>query len=248
MYQKSGQQDSDNNIYTAVPLGINNSHGAYNVTRERGFHIIRVNGSSCYSCWYFIRIDLKNTVASRYEFNVADVVDNSGAFFDMTVNQDQKLTVRGNSWQRTKFVLDSMDNWVLRTVVATGDLQVFIGLNPDTVDKGGHVWSASTATGRDVRISVKTTDADFHLATYYYVYLSSTSGQDAEIQLELIQDRTVNYLGSNFDYTFSYKHALFLEWTIKQKFQFTTNKEEVKFHVFRVPPPSTNPGYHNVVI
>jgi stress response protein SCP2 len=79
-----------------------------------------------------------------------------------------------------------MDPWVLRTVVATGSLEVYIGLNPDTVDKGGHIWSSSTAGGRDVRISVKTTDADFHLATYYYVYYKSTSSQDANIRIELI--------------------------------------------------------------
>jgi hypothetical protein len=85
MYQKSGQLDIDNNIYTGVPIGINNSHGAFNVTQGK-FRVIRVNGSNCYSCWYFIRIDINNTVRSRYEFNIADVVDNSGAFFDMTVN------------------------------------------------------------------------------------------------------------------------------------------------------------------
>jgi len=247
MYQKSGQLDYDNNIYSGVPIGVNNSHNAFNVSQGKS-RLITVNGSSCYSCWYFIRIDINNTGPTRYEFNFADIVDSSGAFFDMVPNTPLQLTVRGNFWQRTKFVLDSMDNWVLRTVVATGDLEVFIGLNPDTVDKGGHIWSASTAAGRDVRIRVKTTDKDFHFGTYYYVYLSSTSSQDSQIQIELIQQRTVEYIGNNFDYTYSLKHPIFLEWTMKQKFQYRTNKEEVKFHVFRVPPPETNPGYHNVVI
>lgn len=247
MYQKTGQLDYDNNIYTGVPIGVNNSHGAFNVSQGK-FRLITINGSSCYSCWYFIRIDINNTATTRYEFNIADKVDSSGQYFDMTVNQVSQLTVRGNFWQRTKFVLDSMDNWVLRTVVATGDLEVYIGLNPDTVDKGGHIWFGSTATGRDVRIPVKTTDKDFHLATIYYVYLVSTSQENSQIKLSLIQERTVDYIGNNFDYTYSVKHPIFLEWTMKQKYQFRTNKEEVKFHVFRVPPPSTNPGYHNVVI
>jgi len=82
-------------------------------------------------------------------------------------------------------VLDSMGNWVLRAIVATGDLEIYIGLNPDTVDKGGHNWYASTATGRDVRIAVKTTDPSFHIATYYYVYLVSTSNADSQIKLSL---------------------------------------------------------------
>lgn len=166
----------------------------------------------------------------------------------MPINKVSQLTVRGNFWQRTKFVLDSMDNWVLRAIVATGDLEIYIGLNPDTVDKGGHNWYASTATGRDVRIAVKTTDPSFHIATYYYVYLVSTSNADSQIKLSLDQERSVEYLGNNFDYTYSLKHPIFLDWTMKQKFHYMTNKEEVKFHVFRVPPPTSNPGYHNVVI
>lgn len=35
---------------------------------------------------------------------------------------------------------------------------------------------------------------------------------------------------------------------MKQKFQFRTKQEEVKFHVFRAPPPLSNPGYHTVTL
>lgn len=108
-----------------------------------------------------------------------------------------------------------MDNWVLQTVVATGDVEVFIGLNPDTVDKGGHIWRGSTSTGRDIRIAVKTTDTNFHLATYYYVYIASTSSTDARIKLTLTQERTVNFIGNNHDYTYTLKHPIFQDWTMQ---------------------------------
>lgn len=88
MYQKTGQLNKDNNIYTGVPIGVNNSFGAFNVSQGK-FRLITINGSSCYSCWYFIRIDINNTDTTRYEFNIADKVDNSGQYFDMTINQIQ---------------------------------------------------------------------------------------------------------------------------------------------------------------
>lgn len=140
----------NNNIYTGVPLTQENSHTAFNVSQGK-YRVITVNGSNCYSCWYFIRIDINDTVATRYEFNIAQVLD-SGLFTLMEVGKAEQLTVRGNNLSRRKFLLDSMDNWVLRAVVATGDIEVYVGLNPDTVDKGGHIWSGSTASRSDIKI------------------------------------------------------------------------------------------------
>lgn len=84
MYQKSGQQDPNNNIYTGVPITMNNSHEAFNVSQGR-YRVISIDGSECYSCWYFIRIDIDDTVRTRYEFSVSGRVDSSGQFLDMTV-------------------------------------------------------------------------------------------------------------------------------------------------------------------
>lgn len=71
MYQKSGQMDPSNNIYTAVPMTENNTYGAFNVSQGR-YRVITINGSNCYSCWYFVRIDIDDTVPTRYEFSVSD--------------------------------------------------------------------------------------------------------------------------------------------------------------------------------
>lgn len=247
MYQKAGQMYENNNIYTGVPLTVNNSFNAWNVSQGR-YRIIEVNGSNCYSCWYFIRIDINDTVATRYEFSIAQAVDSSGQYVNIDPGRQSTITVRGLSFQKRKFVLDSMDNWVLQAIVATGDVEVYIGLNPDTVDKGGHIWAGSTSTGRDIRIAVKTTDVNFHLATYYYIYIVSTSSTDSRIKLTLSQERTVDFIGNNHDYTYTLKHPIFHDWTMMQKFFFDTVEEQVKFHVFRVPPPSSTTEHHKVTI
>lgn len=211
MYQRTGQEDINNNIYTGVPLTPNNSHGAYNVS-EGKYRVIRVTGSNCFSCWYFIRIDITGGSATRYAFSIAERGDASAQFNDLALGQTTSVTVRGNFLQRRKFLLDSMDDWVLSAIVATGDIEIFVGLDPDTVDKGGHIWSGSTATGRDIRIAVKTTDSRFHLATYYYVHIAATSAADAQIKLALTQERTVDFIGNNHDYTYSLKHPIFSHW------------------------------------
>lgn len=77
MYQKAGQEFVDNNIYTGIPLTVNNSEGAYNVSQGK-YRVITVDGSNCYSCWYFIRIDIDDDVPTRYDFSIADNVDTSG--------------------------------------------------------------------------------------------------------------------------------------------------------------------------
>lgn len=141
-----------------------------------------------------------------------------------------------------------MANWILNAVVATGDIEIYVGLDPETVDKGGHLWSGSTVTGRDIRIAVKTTDSNFHLAAYYYVHIKSTSSNDAVIKLTLTQERQVQFVGNNHDYTYSLKHPIFEGWTMQQKFRYLTVQEQVKLHVFRVPPGDGATSYHKVQI
>lgn len=49
----------------------NNTYGAFNVSQGR-YRVITINGSNCYSCWYFVRIDINDTVPTRYEFSVSE--------------------------------------------------------------------------------------------------------------------------------------------------------------------------------
>lgn len=168
MYQKAGQSDTTNSIYTGVPLTINNSLAAHNVTAG-GFRVVTIDAGDCYSCWYFIRIDIADTVPTRYQFSIAERSDSGGRYELLKVGETTQVNVRA-VWLG-KFVLDASDSWELSAVVASGDAEVFIGLNPDTVDKGGHIWSGSTAAGRAIRIAVKTTDSNFHIGTYYFIHI-----------------------------------------------------------------------------
>jgi hypothetical protein len=209
LYQRTGQEDVTQNIYTAVPLTRNNSHAAYNVSAGK-YRQINVDGSNCFACWHFVRVDVLGGNATRYAFSVAE--RGSGAQFDdLALGRTTQVTLRGGPVTR-RFLLDSMDDWVLSAVVATGGAEIFVGFDPDTVDKGGHAWSGSTAAGRDIRIAVKTTDSQFHLATYYYVYIKQTSSRDARIKLSLTQERSVDFLGNNHDYTYTLKHPVFSHW------------------------------------
>ena len=244
MYQKAGQSDTTNSIYTGVPLTINNSLAAYNVTAG-GFRVVTIDAGDCYSCWYFIRIDIADTVPTRYQFSIAERSDSGGRFELLKVGETTQVNVRA-VWQG-KFVLDASDSWVLSAVVASGDAEVFIGLNPDTVDKGGHIWSGSTASGRAIRIAVKTTDSNFHTGTYYFIHIRQTSAASTVIKLALSQERSVGFIGNNHDYTYSLRHPIFLDWTMQQRFRFLTSQEQVKFHVFRVPSAQVA-AYHKVEI
>lgn len=77
------------------------------------------------------------------------------------------------------------------------------------------------------------------MATYYYVHIVSTSSTSATLKLTLTQERTVEFIGNNHDYTYSLKHPIFLDWEMAQKFHYKTTDELVKFHIFRVPPSAT---------
>lgn len=42
------------------------------------------------------------------------------------------------------FILDSKDNFVIEATVASGDCDIYVGLDPDTVGPDNHLWSAKT--------------------------------------------------------------------------------------------------------
>lgn len=69
------------------------------------------------------------------------------------------------------------------------------------------------------------------------------------IRLTLIQERSTNYIGNNHDFTYTLKHPVFNDWSMQQKFRYDTVQEQVKFHVFQVPPSRTGSTvYHTVSI
>lgn len=94
-----------------------------------------------------------------------------------------------------------------------------------------YIWKG-VAKDKFIRINVRETDPNFHLGTYYFAYFKSSSGNDIQIKLKLLQDKDVVFLGNNKDYTYQLTHPEFNFWNVAQKFTYTTIKEQVKFHVF----------------
>lgn len=80
-----------------------------------------------------------------------------------------------------------MDNFVLEATVASGQVRMFVGTDPNTVgneDDVNTIWNRTSEKGI-VQLKVKTTDKDFRMATWYYIKLVSISKRDALININL---------------------------------------------------------------
>jgi hypothetical protein len=122
-----------------------------------------------------------------------------------------------------------MDNFIL-DVSGTGAVEVYVGLDPDTVGPGSYTWKAVSRGGL-AQLAIATTDRNFHMGTWYYIYLRAI--EEALVTLELKQQRSVEFIPNNHDFTYqlTYRNANLLY----QKFQFQSVKEQAKFHAFTVP-------------
>lgn len=111
---------------------------------------------------------------------------------------------------------------------------MYIGLDPDTVGPDNYLWKVESEGGV-ATLQVKTTDAKFNMATYYYVMMQANNFDDTLLNLNLQQQRTVEFIPNNHDSTYTLTHAEFNKELLYEKYQFQSNQEYVKFHVFQVP-------------
>jgi hypothetical protein len=171
-------------------------------------------------------------------------------FKELKVRAIEDINIAASQWS---FTLDTMSNWDLVMTLSEGEASLVIGTDPRTVaqDNGG-IWTASIPVGarnRTAKISVQQTDFNFNLGTTYYIYVKKLSAQNFKGRIQLIQDRNVLFVGNNKDYTYELTHPVFNAWRLAQKFTFMTVKEQVKFHIFQVPPGAKDaPTYHKVNI
>lgn len=257
MYGKTGQLDRNQNIYSAIPINGSNSLAHYDV-QEGKYRAINIKGSDCFTCWYFINTTFNNPAATTFTVTASEGIDDGGQYQPISLSSPAETYIRGRQAAKRKFILDSMDNWSLEGDVSTGDVTIYIGLDPallnDTisriaVSRAPYVWKASASAGSSAKIKVRQTDGNFHLATFYYVYIESNSDTNAIVKLTLKQDRTVTFVPTNNDFTYSLISPVFNYETMAQKFTFMTDKEQVKYHVFQVPNGTvTTPTYFQVVI
>lgn len=112
MYQRAGQKDFTNNIFTAIPINEDNSLGYHSVAQS-GSTSIPIKGSLCYNCWYFFKVQITQPVKTSYTLSVARVEDNGDSFVQIGKGTPTQIYVAAGFSQRRKFLLESMDNWQL---------------------------------------------------------------------------------------------------------------------------------------
>jgi len=100
-----------------------------------------------------------------------------GSTFQEYIIRDQYI--------KKKFLLDSMDSFVLEATVAAGQVEVYVGFDSVSVyEKENQLWSAKSDKGI-VSLKVQTTDKNFRMATWYYVLIKCISRRDALINLSI---------------------------------------------------------------
>ena len=79
MYQRAGQKDFTNNIFTALPINEDNSLGYHSVAAA-GSVSIPIAGNLCYNCWYFIKVQITKPAKTSYTLSVSRVAENGDSF------------------------------------------------------------------------------------------------------------------------------------------------------------------------
>ena len=70
MYSRTGQREHSQNIYTAVPVSVDNSLEWREVDQGET-RTISVTASECYGCWYFVRVEVPSLSKSSYRLTVS---------------------------------------------------------------------------------------------------------------------------------------------------------------------------------
>lgn len=119
----------------------------------------------------------------------------------------------------TKFMLESKDSFEIEVKVSSGAALVSITDDPEFIDVAP-TWQLQQTIGTGY-IKVRTDDPNFHLGTMYFVSLENVSTLfiPTTVSLKVNQVRTVYKIPNN----------------VPTKFQFTSDRELVKFLVFQIP-------------
>lgn len=94
-------------------------------------------------------------------------------------------------------MLESKDNWSLEMFSESSSaFDIYISLDPSTLGPNNHLWTTSSINGF-ANLRVSSADENFHISTYYYVYILSNSGLDTIVSMTLRQQKKVRYI-TNF--------------------------------------------------
>ena len=112
-----------------------------------------------------------------------------------------------------KVIFDNKAKFTISTALTTGYAVVYVSRYADTY-KTSYSWISQGGVGTQT-ISVRSTDLNFKIGTYYYITVISTNGKVAGT-LRVTQQRDVNYLASG----------------APTKGRFWTMEEQVKYYYF----------------
>ena len=127
------------------------------------------------------------------------------------------MYIYANLNDKKKFLLKSMDNFVLEATAVIGEVTMYVGLDQNTVGPDNYIWSKKSEGGV-ASLSIKTTDNNFHIATWYYVSLYANDFEDTIMNLVLEQQTSVDFIPNNHDSTYSLTHADFNDQLLYEKF------------------------------
>ena len=113
------------------------------------------SGADCYSCWYFIRVDLPSPEATEYRIAVKQSRQLDGAWAPLTLGTPQEQFIRGREFRKARFSLDSMASWSLEAEINAGDVAVYVGLDPDTLNEENYIWSTAGSAGETATLRVR---------------------------------------------------------------------------------------------
>jgi hypothetical protein len=100
-----------------------------------------------------------------------------------------------------KFILDHTNSFQLSAQIVSGDITMYVGLDPNTVGENNYIWKAESKNGL-AYLPVMSTDDNFHMGTNYYVKIRASNRGDAFFTIQLNQERVVSFIPNNRDYSF----------------------------------------------
>mmetsp|Transcript_14852 Transcript_14852/g.25279 ORF Transcript_14852/g.25279 Transcript_14852/m.25279 type:complete len:229 (+) Transcript_14852:134-820(+) len=218
MISSLGHKDYLNNIFTAIPIDGNNSQ--YIAEAEPlDLQQIVLEPQSCYTCWHIINVRVTDPRTTSYRLTISNLDDESGSFKELKNSNTREIYLAAGFSEKIKFILDGMDSFILSAQVATGDITMQVGLDPATVSSDDYIWKVSSNAGI-AYLPIKTTDQSFHMATYYYIYIEASPLADAWFSLSLSQQRSVEFIPNDNDYTFGIQHPEYNKEALFQKYQY----------------------------
>jgi len=85
---------------------------------------------------------------------------------------------------------------------------VYVGLEPNSVGPSSFIWKANMdPSSKIARLDIKTPDINFHLDTWYYVYIQPGDIRDSFVTVTLAQQRNLEFIPHNFDQRYGLQHS-----------------------------------------